>query len=61
MDIHCDRCNRNLGTYLFGVGGVVEIAQIGLIRQVGLPDIICFNCLGLKFKVKNLYPTEKLK
>ena len=45
MKLHCDRCGKELGTYLFGPGGIKERASIGPIRQVGLLDIVCFDCL----------------
>lgn len=45
MNLHCDRCGKNLGDYLFGKGGVEERAIIGELRQVGLPDITCYECI----------------
>lgn len=45
MKIHCDKCDRELGEYLFGKGGVEEKAHITNLRNIGLPDVVCFNCL----------------
>ena len=40
--LHCDRCGRALGTYLYGKGGIEEIAYIGTQQTpVSLPDMFC--------------------
>lgn len=44
--LHCDECGKGLGEYLYGPGGIEERAMIVKTRGVGLPDIICNNCLG---------------
>ena len=45
--LHCDNCDRPLGDYLYGKGGVEEVAVITKnVRSVGLPDVICFECLN---------------
>lgn len=50
MEIHCDVCGRVLGDYLYGPGGVEEVAWIGSIPIIGMPDVICNNC-NMKIKV----------
>ncbi|MCK4636175.1 MAG: hypothetical protein KAT32_04920 [Candidatus Moranbacteria bacterium] len=50
MKIHCDICGRELGTYLYGKGGVEERAVIT--SAACLPDVVCFDCLKSK-KITN--------
>jgi hypothetical protein len=52
MKIHCDKCDRYLGDYLYGIGGVSEKARISGGNKVSMPDIVCFECesLGLESK-----------
>lgn len=45
IKLHCDDCNRELGEYLFGKGGIEEIAHIGSFPIIGLPNIVCFRCI----------------
>ena len=44
MKIHCNECNRYLGDYLYGKGGVEERAMIVGGNAVSMPDIICYEC-----------------
>ena len=40
--LHCDRCGRPLGTYLYGKGGIEEVAWIGSKQSpVSVPDMNC--------------------
>lgn len=41
--LHCDRCGRPLGTYLYGKGGIEEIAHIGgyPYPNQSIPDMFC--------------------
>jgi len=48
MILHCDECGKALGTYLYGAGGVSEIADITYTSPTSLPDIVCFECLNLQ-------------
>lgn len=45
MVLHCDICDKELGTYLFGKGGIEERAVIGKNTPNQLPDIICNECI----------------
>lgn len=44
--LHCDRCDKYLGEYLYGPGGVEERAVVGTTHGIGLPDVVCFDCMG---------------
>lgn len=47
MTLHCDNCDKPLGDYLYGKGGVEEVAIItNKFRSIGLPDVMCFECLN---------------
>ena len=41
MKIHCDNCGRTLGTYLYGKGGVEEVAHIHGGGGINFPDVWC--------------------
>lgn len=45
MKLHCDSCNRYLGDYLYGKGGVAEKAVVSGGGAVQMPDVTCFQCL----------------
>ena len=52
--LHCDECNKEVGSYLYGKGGIEERALIANThRLVGWPDIICFDCLEYKDPTPN--------
>lgn len=61
MKLHCDKCKKELGTYLYGKGGIEEIAHIGALRQIGLPDVICFKCFNLITRIKNTTLDQEFK
>lgn len=46
MMLHCDVCDRELAEYLYGSGGVEEMAFIGgfTAAQQSIPNITCFEC-----------------
>lgn len=48
MMLHCDECGRSLSEYLYGPGGVEEVAIIGgyRARAQSIPDITCFVCIN---------------
>ena len=43
--LHCDRCGRPVGSYLYGKGGIEERAVIHGGTAISLPDITCYECL----------------
>lgn len=44
--LHCDKCKKKLGTYLYGPGGIEEKARIEFNKNTFiLPDIICNDCI----------------
>lgn len=45
MKIHCDSCQKELGDYLYGTGGIEERAHIfGKLAAMSLPDLVCNEC-----------------
>ena len=44
MKLHCDSCQKPLGEYLYGVGGIDERAVITNRNNPGLPDVVCHDC-----------------
>ncbi len=45
MMLHCDKCDKSLGEYLYGPGGIEERAVIlGSVQGHRLPDTVCFDC-----------------
>ena len=62
MKIHCDKCDRYLGDYLYGAGGVEEKARISpTMSQISMSDIVCFDCddTPRKLKIKSAPSTVK--
>ena len=53
MTLHCDSCDKSLGTYLYGVGGIEERAKIFGKYFHRLPDIICNECWSEGFTPEN--------
>ena len=56
--LHCDSCGKEMGTYLYGKGGIEERAYI---FQTGhmLPNIVCNQCWKEGYSVEN--PKDRLK
>jgi hypothetical protein len=63
MTFHCDKCGKELGTYLFGKGGVEERAWIAPfmrkeLNKVSLPDMQCFDCYKKNHRLSGTFVTE---
>lgn len=60
MMLHCDVCNRPLSEYLYGPGGVEEMAIIGGFTHAhqSIPNITCFECAN---KISGLIPALRHK
>lgn len=52
MKIHCDKCDRYLGDFLYGKDGVEERARIVGGNAVSMPDVVCFECDDTPKKLK---------
>jgi hypothetical protein len=53
MMLHCDSCQRELGGYLYGKGGIEEIAHIFGRSNISLPDVICNQCWDEGYSLTN--------
>jgi hypothetical protein len=66
MKLHCDKCQKPLGDYLYGKGGVEERARITDGTATTLPDIVCYECIPkgaitLEQIKRLLYGTKRTK
>ena len=53
MKLHCDSCQKELGDYLYGKGGIEERAKIFRTGKISLPDIICNECWSEGYSMEN--------
>lgn len=60
MKIYCDKCDRYLGTYLYGKGGVADVAMISGGNAVSMPDIVCYECDDTPKNLKREYEMSSM-
>ncbi len=57
--LHCDSCGIGLGSYLYGKGGIEEVAHI-FPNMSGFPDVVCFDCWKDGYSVEKPRNYEKV-